>query len=352
MVFPEGTSAFFNPATSQLIVSQTAKGMSLVEAFVDSIKIKVQQQIHITTKFLEVEQTNGKELGFDWLVGPFNVGSSERVFGAGGVNGNSPQAIQGTDFVFRPPGDALSTTPTGQNPISKGLRFGSEAIAPDSIDGLLTSGIASSAATSVSTGIFALAGVFTDPEFQVVIRALDQKKGVDLMTAPSVTTRSGQRAKIEIIREFIYPTEFEPPQIPQQIGAVGGGGLAPGAGGNVNIPITPTTPTAFDVRNVGVTMEVDPVIGNDGYTIDLNLAPEVVEFEGFINYGSPIQVPGTDALGNPITTTLSTNRIDQPIFSTRRVSTAVTIWDGQTVAIGGLDPRGCPDSGRQSSVLG
>jgi hypothetical protein len=27
----------------------------------------------------------------------------------------------------------------------------------------------------------------------------------------------------------------------------------------------------------------------DGYTIEMTLAPQVVEFEGFINYGSPIQ---------------------------------------------------------------
>ena len=52
-------------------------------------------------------------------------------------------------------------------------------------------------------------------------------------------------------------------------------------------PVTPTTPTAFETRNTGVTLEVEPVVGPDGVTIDLNLVPQVVEFEGFINYGSP-----------------------------------------------------------------
>ena len=38
-------------------------------------------------------------------------------------------------------------------------------------------------------------------------------------------------------------------------------------------------------------------MGPDGYTIDLILSPRVVEFDGFINYGSPINtvvtlVPG------------------------------------------------------------
>ena len=70
-------------------------------------------------------------------------------------------------------------------------------------------------ASSLAPGIFGLSGVFTDPQFQVVIRALNQKKGVDLLSAPRVTTKSGQRAVIEIVREFRYPTQFEPPQIPQ-----------------------------------------------------------------------------------------------------------------------------------------
>src|SRR5207237_1140671 len=75
-------------------------------------------------------------------------------------------------------------------------------------------------------------------------------------------------------------------------------------------------------------------------TIDLNLVPQVVEFEGFINYGSPILAP---AAVNPVTGTLLTsgsvltpNVINQPIFSARKVTTSVSVWDGQTVVIGGL----------------
>jgi general secretion pathway protein D len=33
---------------------------------------------------------------------------------------------------------------------------------------------------------------------------------------------------------------------------------------------------------------------------------------------------------------LTPNIINQPVFSSRKVTTAVTIWDGQTVAMGGL----------------
>jgi general secretion pathway protein D len=87
-------------------------------------------------------------------------------------------------------------------------------------------------------------------------------------------------------------------------------------------------------------LEVEPVVGGDATTIDLNLVPQVVEFEGFINYGSPINAVGVNTLGNVLSTsvpvTLTDNVINQPVFSTRKVTTSVSVWDGQTVVLGGL----------------
>ena len=349
--FPDGASAVFNPVSSQLIVKNTAPNLDLVESFVDTLKDKAPKQIYITTKFVEVTQKNTDELGFDWLLGPFNLPGTTRTFGSGGSVGNSPNGqLSAQDFSFYNPGGGVVG---GANPISRGMRFGSAAIIPDSVDGLLE---ATETVSSVSPGVFALAGVMSDPQFQVVIRALNQKKGVDLMSAPSVTTKSGTRATVEVVREFYYPTEFDPPQIPQQFGGTGGvstNGLAGlGGGSNGSFPVTPTTPTNFEVKPIGVRMEVDPVVGPDGYTIDLTLAPEVNEFEGFINYGSPIQTASTDAVGNPTTIVLTENRIPQPVFSTRKVSTSVSVWDGQTVAMGGLIREDVQDVEDKVPLLG
>jgi len=152
----------------------------------------------------------------------------------------------------------------------------------------------------------------------------------------TIKSKSGQRAVIEIIREFRYPTEFDPPQIPQTFEATGTTIGATG-GSTSSFPVTPTTPTAFETRNTGVTLEVEPVVGPDSYTIDLNLVPQVVEFEGFINYGSPIQTTSTNPLTGITTTNVITpNVINQPIFSTRKVTTSVSVFDGSTVVLGGL----------------
>src|SRR5207253_3890259 len=84
----------------------------------------------------------------------------------------------------------------------------------------------------------------------------------------------------------------------------------------IPVVVTPTTPQTFETRNTGVTLEVEPVVGPDGTTIDLNLVPQVVEFEGFINYGSPINAIGVNTVAGisisaPVL--LTANVINQPI---------------------------------------
>jgi general secretion pathway protein D len=344
--FPPGASANFLPQSSRLIVRNTEENLELVDALVEQANVAGPKQVQIEAKFVEINQTNLKELGFDWLLGQFNIGK-QGVFGGGGTSGqttgpgipsNSP------DFPFNAPGSG----PVGQFPVTAGNRSGSTAITANAIDALFFPMLGASAA---APGIFSLSGVFTDPQFQVVIRALNQKKGIDLLSAPRLTTKSGQRAVIEVVREFRYPTQFDPPKIPDATGPTGVTGVV-GANTSNAFPVTPTTPTSFETRNTGVTLEVEPVVGPDGVTIDLNLVPQVVEFEGFINYGSPIQTFSTNALGVTTTQVLTPNVINQPIFSSRKVTTSVSVWDGQTVVLGGLMREDVQKTEDRTPILG
>jgi general secretion pathway protein D len=329
VTFPEGASAVYIARSSRLIVRNTQENLDLIDTLIAAAVEGGPTQVEIEAKFVEITQQNTKELSFDWLLGQANIPGSGRVFTGGGTAGTG-QAVNTADFPFVTPGG----TPVGVNPVTGGNRSGSLAINNNAIDALL---FGRAGASALAPGMLSLAGVFTDPAFQVVIRALDQKKGVDLLSAPRVTTKSGQRAVIEIIREFRYPTEFDPPQIPQNFGNTGGLVLQPGLATQAGtFPVTPTTPTSFETRNTGVTLEVEPLVGADGYTIDLSLVPQVVEFEGFINYGSPISTTSTNALGQTVTNVITPNVINQPIFSTRKVTTSVSVFDGQTVVLGGL----------------
>ncbi|MEX1110486.1 MAG: Amuc_1098 family type IV pilus outer membrane protein [Chthoniobacterales bacterium] len=346
--FPPGASANFSAGSSRLVVRNTASNLDLIESLVDAAMGEQPTQVEIEAKFVEVTQDNLKELGFDWSLGPFSIGGSG-VYGGGGELIANPG---GYPFV-----NPATGAPVGGTSLTSGLRSGSgtaqnSALSVNSLNGLISRNLGVAATGGPAPGIFSIAGVFTNPQFQLVIRALNQKKGFDLMAAPKVTTKSGQKATIAIIREFPYPQEFEPPQVPQD----SGGGAALVGGRQESDPVvTPSFPTDFTTRNLGVTLEVEPQIGPDGYTIDLTLSPEVVDFDGFINYGSPISVPSRQFLGQqfqqdgalgivgildvftPTTPRILTeNVINQPIFSTRKVTTNVSIWDGQTVALGGL----------------
>ena len=332
--FPPGASAHFLPQSSRLIVRNTADNLELVDAIVEQASVAGPKQVEIEAKFVEINQNNWKELGFDWLLGQFNVGN-HKLFAGGGTSGTG-SPVNPADWPFVPPG---STNPVGQFPVTAGNRSGEFAISANAIDALLFPNMGASA---LAPGIFGLSGVFTDPQFQVVIRALNQKKGIDLLSAPKITTKSGQRAVIEIVREFRYPTQFTEPKVPD----IQGRGSSSSTTTTIALPVVgPSTPSNFETRNTGVTLEVEPVVGPDGITIDLNLVPQVVEFEGFINYGSPIKTVNPALLGfSPSTLlgttteaiTLTDNVINQPIFSTRKVTTSVSVWDGQTVVLGGL----------------
>lgn len=307
--FPTGASANFLASSSRLIVRNTQENLDLVDALVESSTGAVPSQVEIESKFVEISQNNLKELGFDWLLGQFALGNSG-LFGSGGTYGNQFNASSaqsgGPYYPILYPG---SEVPVGVNPVTAGNRSGQTAITANALDGLLFGSPVGPAA-----GVLALAGVFTNPQFQVVLRALNQKKGIDVLSAPKVTTKSGSSATVEVIREFRYPAEYEPPQIPQTTGSG-------------TQPITPATPTSFEMKPTGVRLEVEPTVGADNYTIDLRLVPEVTEFEGFINYGSPIVNRGV---------TVTDNVINYPVFSERKVETSVSIYDGQTIVLGGL----------------
>jgi len=112
-----------------------------------------------------------------------------------------------------------------------------------------------------------------------------------------VRTKSGQRANLESISEFQYPTEFERP--------------SPAASGTPTHPVAPVTPSAFETRNLGFALEVEATVGEDDQTVDLRLSPQTVTLVD--------RVPG--AQGNSPT--------ERPVFETQRVTTSLTLISGQ-----------------------
>ena len=330
--FPGNSAASYIASANKLTVTNTLANLDSVEELIDAMRVNGHKQVKVSSKFVEISQNNTDELGYDWAI-TGDIGAGSSVIRGGSLGNGS--ALNATDF-----GGGFD--PINGGTITAGNRTGSFAVTDNSIDSIINNPSRNETSQTAAPGILSVAGIFGEDQVQAVLRGLNQKRGTDIMTAPSVLAPSGGEASINVIREFIYPSEYEPPELPQNVGSqnTGNNGVGiPGLGGGANIstfPVTPATPTAFETRNTGVSLLVKPTIGASNYTIDLNFIPEITEFEGFINYGSPIQSAGTNALGNPVSVTITENRIEMPVFSTRRVETTMNIYDGYTVAVGGL----------------
>lgn len=286
--FPVGASVTYNATISQLIVANTADNLETFERILQQINV-VPNQVEIEARFIEVDQTDLEELGLQWILNDNyefatrNDGSGQRLQ----LNANNSGLTQGNRF-FNYNADNFRTAPASA--ITRGI------------------------AQTPLGGILSASSVLTNPEVTVVLQALSQHGGTDLLSAPRVTTRSGVNAQIQVVKEIIYPTEFDLTQ--------------PTVDTDGNVTMAPiVTPGTFETRETGVILNVTPTVGPDGYTIDLVMAPEVAELVDWIQYGSTITIRGSDVYFF---------NMPQPVFTSRNVTTSIVIWDGQTVVMGGL----------------
>lgn len=122
-------------------------------------------------------------------------------------------------------------------------------------------------------------GMLNDDQLSALWKKIEQAKGVDVVSMPRATTRSGQKAKILISREFRYKD------------AVG----------------------KLATKELGTTLTVIATKGGEN-DIDLELTPQIIELK------SMIKDPKSGA--------------EQPVFSERKASASVTMMSGQTVVLG------------------
>ncbi len=90
-------------------------------------------------------------------------------------------------------------------------------------------------------------------------------------------------------------------------------------------------PKSFETRNTGVTLEIDPMLAPDGETVDMYILPRHVRL---LRWAS-VTIKHGDS-GKEVT-------VEQPVFSSLRVTTSLTLKSGQRKLIGNFkitDPPG------------
>jgi general secretion pathway protein D len=320
---------FFNDREGSLMVHATLQDLDLIEQGVQVLNI-APPQVNIKSKFVEVTQSDSHALGFDWYLGNFLMANN-----AVGLQGGTAPSYAGAPTLANPvgsfPGNALAGT----------------TIIPATSDSLLTSGL--SQAMNIPPGntplsspaVATLSGILTDPQFRVVLHALDQRSGADLLNDASITTLSGRQTEIQVV-DLI--TIVDGLQNNNNTSAT----PAAGAVGGVFVTTAPTISYNEDILPLGTTLDVVPYVSADGFTIQMTIIPTITEFLG---YDPPGQfVPQSEATVSGLPTL--TGVLPLPHFRLRQLTTSAIVWDGQTVVLGGLITEDVTKEKDEIPVLG
>jgi len=317
--WPEGSSAIYQPNFHKLFVKNTKKNLKAVEDILadledEAIK-KRSQQVEIEAKFVEYNEGALEELGFDWTL------YDDGEFAGFGLDqaGTYYRPSQGlTSSRTRPDGSFLYNNPVtgyeeisgspGQSLFGNGQRNNSTAF--DS----LQSGILSSMGGAPATMVLANRGQFP---LDLAITALEQEGTADVLSAPKVTTKSGNEAIIRVVEVHRYPQDYDVET------------------GQRTTPVV--KPQDWEDYDLGVVLKVTPVVDAESNTIDLDLQPAITKFKGFDEYIVGFNLRSTGGNNNEdISGDGQALIAAMPYFETRTVQTQVTIADGSTVVMGGL----------------
>lgn len=328
-----GSSLVYDGAA--IIVNQSSRNIERIRNILN--RYNDVRQVEIEAKFMEVQEGVLEELGMNWAVRQNNRNAGSIIPGvADGRNlttGN--RTLQGsfTSNTSGLPGTIV--TPGGTTTDFFGNVSTNEPNRQEILNAApLVPGIASLGQSAGN--LMEASAVLGSFDVTATIRALSQKSGTDLLSSPKVTVLSGNPANIVVAQELRYPQSYGETQ--STVSSSNAGGSA--------ISITAGTPQEFTTRNVGVELKVTPTVEEDDYSISLDLNPRVTEFEGFVEYGGQ-----SVAIGGGTTVTVPSG-FYQPIFSTREVTTKVTVWDGATLVMGGLTREEVKKTSDKVPVLG
>jgi beta-lactamase regulating signal transducer with metallopeptidase domain len=172
----------------------------------------------------------------------------------------------------------------------------------------LNSFLSSTAVNSDTNG--PVVTILTDPQFRVVLHALEQRDGTDVISESSVTTVSGRQAQVQNVDL-------------QSIVKLNPQALVPPGVASSNVYVT-------EQLYLGPVLDIVPFASESGDTIQLTVTAKVTEFVG---YDPPPE--NAEAVLVYLDGQATTTKAAHPRTHVRSMQTAsALIYDGQTVVLG------------------
>lgn len=317
--FPKGSSAVYLPDMKKLFVKNTPENLAKLEqvlsAFSENEESASAAQVKIETRFVEYSEGALQELGFNWTANgdAFNQGdwsvSPTRLDADGNIVRQNlfSDALRTVPFTATGAIEALSPKLPGEvydSPLGEIRATGNGT----------TTRIEDSFGTAAGSAGFT--GKVGGKAIDMLIRALDQSSGVDVLSAPNVVTLSGQPAVITVGERHFYPQTYE-------------AGESQGAVVHVKY-------ADFEEKILGVEMTVTPTIkGND---IQMKINPKITELLGWQQFEISPKDTSYGTFQAKVTVQFEHERVvaKLPLFNRREVKTEVSVASGATIGMGGL----------------
>lgn len=300
--FGEGASIGYDTRSGKLIVTNTIENLRKTDELLrqlDSIKF---QMVQIELKIVEINQKDVNELGFDW------------VFNIPGTSGGGTEETQ-TWTINK------STTDWSQgNPLRYYTADNANAIASSQSLSQSNYRLLNDFKIFPNFGQ-SIFGEGMDVNLSVSVNAIAQDTRTETLSAPKILTSSGSQAMIKMIEQRYYAEDWDEPET--------------SVSGN-NVSIRPPTPDWGEARQIGITMNVLPVVSPDNFTIELHLQPVVTAFLGEDIYPVAIKTWRTQADGTKIDQRSQDTEIKMPRFSERSIDVRVKVYNGETIVVGGM----------------
>jgi len=284
----EGRKIVLDETTGLLTVTDTPSNHKLIMKLIEVWDVGP-QQVRIEARFVEIEEKALHEVGVEWLAektGDYIYYGEGPLRSAARSASNTP-AEQPANYQNIEPGSSV----VGEYNYSTSRAIppwsGSEMGAPQEFGGL---GLWVGDTNVDGTKLFAY------------LKALEGQDKANLLSAPTITTLSGQMANIELANVIPYACGYE--QTDTGTGAYGY-----------------YETYEIEEKKTGIFLEVTPTVSRGQKMITLELHPSVSE----ISY----QVAITNSSEFP-------SYLGWPVVETRSTQTSVIVRSGQTIAIGGL----------------
>ena len=145
------------------------------------------------------------------------------------------------------------------------------------------------------------------------VHALDLEDNANILSCPRITTQNGEEATIRMVTEEYFPDTWGEPTL-----------LDTGDGGAVGY--VSSMPEFSEPTELGVRLTVTPTVDPDKYTITLDMIPVVQSQVDWTDY-SYVQQTSIGTVKNVVR---------MVIIEARTITTQLTIYDGETVVMGGI----------------